>query len=111
MLCEFFRERSSSGSKWIDRIVYGDLSVLMVEKVVNVVTTFFEDLLAEKCRSWRSWRTRPQFEVQRGKTIQMTKQTVDKEIIVWNAFAGSDAFSSIITQVEDSGLDSKPCSI
>lgn len=54
MLCEFLRERTSSRSKRIDRIIYCDLAVLMIEKVVDVVSAFLEDLLAEKYRSCRS---------------------------------------------------------
>lgn len=54
MLREFLREGTSSRSKRIDRIVDCDLAVLMVEKMVDVVSTFLEDLLTKKYRSCRS---------------------------------------------------------
>ena len=48
MLREFLGKRASPSGKWIDSVVNRNLSVLMVEKMVNIISTLLENFLAEK---------------------------------------------------------------
>lgn len=87
MLSEFLSQGSATSRGGVDSIVDRDLSILMVQPSVDVLTALLKDLLTKNNR------------LRRG---------VREEVILGNDTALSNGGTTVITEVEDAGLDSQP---
>lgn len=87
MLREFLGEGSAASSSGVHSIVYGDLTILVVEPGIYVLAALFEDLLAQH---------------------DGRRRGVWKEIILWHVAARTNGGTTIISKVEDTSLDSEP---
>jgi hypothetical protein len=53
MLCELLRQRSSAGRKGVDGVVDSNLAVFVIQKMIDVLSAFLEDLLSKEDRRCR----------------------------------------------------------
>lgn len=87
MLSEFLSQGTATSRGGVDSIVDRNLSILMVQPGVDVLTALLKDLLTKNDR------------LRRG---------VREEVILGNDTALSNGGTTVITEVEDAGLDSQP---
>ena len=87
MAGEFLGKISPATDGWIHGVVDGNLAVLMVKPRINVLSTFFEDFLPEN----HGWR-----------------RCVWEEIILRDVAMIANGRSSVVTEMEDAGLDTEP---
>jgi hypothetical protein len=84
---ELFSKRFTSSSKWIDGIVYRDLAILMIQPTVNILAALFQNLLTKENGGSRG---------------------IYKEVVFWHVDVWAHCGTTIVTKVEDPGLDTKP---
>jgi hypothetical protein len=90
MLCKLLSQRSPPTGKWIDSIVDCDLAILMIEPCVDIFSALLQNLLTEHHRGCRS---------------------IDEKIVLWNIIAFTHGSTTIVAEMEDSGLDTQPVDI
>jgi len=86
VISEFFSQSATASSSWVDGIINGDLTILMIQPGVDVLSALLEDLLAEHLRS-------------RGR--------IGIEVIFRNLTTGHRS-TAVVTEVEDSRLHAQP---
>jgi hypothetical protein len=87
VLLKLLGERSTPIRKRIDCIVDGNLTIFVVQPSIDILPALLQDLLTKHNRGCRG---------------------VDKEVILRDFHIRAHRGSTIVTQVEDSGLDSQP---
>ena len=89
MLGKLSVKRVASLGQWVDGVINSDLTILVVEPLIDVLAALLQDFLSEQYRLGRG---------------------VSEEVILRNVsvFHGS---TSIISQVENSSLDAQPADI
>jgi hypothetical protein len=90
LLLELLRQGTAARRQGVHRVIDGDLSVLVVQKVKDVLAALLEDLVPKHYRR---------------------RLGVDMEIVLRDLFAGTDDAASIVAEVKDVGLDAQPTQV
>jgi hypothetical protein len=90
MFRKLLSKRTTTTCCRVDCVIYGHLSVLMIEPAVYVLATLFQDLLAQDDGGGRSIR---------------------EEVVLGNRAMRSNGRSAIVTEMKDARLDPEPLQI
>jgi hypothetical protein len=90
VLLEFLGKRSASTSEGINRVVDGNLAILMVQPGVDVFSALLENLLTKHDRG-------------RG--------SINEEVVLWHVHFRAHGCSAVVTKMEDPSLDTQPAGI
>lgn len=87
MLGQFLCQGAATACSRVYCVVNGDLAVFVVEPAVDVLATLFQNFLTKNDRFRRG---------------------VWKKVILWNSAFRANGGSSVVSEVEDARLDTKP---